>query len=133
MLLEQETYSCGTARANRKKTGQQNLETNCLEIEKWRDQENGAVRCDGGKTGRVVLLLSTNSDPRNDGSVTRKIGKGNEEIETACPQAVINYTKRIAVIDTTFYFPKNSIKCSIHKNVVCYPKFQVVMVSDCNF
>ena len=42
---------------------------------------------------RVVLLLSTNSDPRTDGSFTRKTGKGNEGIEIACPQAVINYTK----------------------------------------
>jgi len=40
------------------------------------------------------VLLSTNSDPRADGSVTRKTGKGNEEIEIACPQAVINYTKQ---------------------------------------
>ena len=30
---------------------------------------------------RVFLLLSTNSDPRTDGSVTRKTGKGNEETE----------------------------------------------------
>ena len=30
---------------------------------------------------RVVLLLSTNSDPQSDGSGTRKTGKGNEEIE----------------------------------------------------
>ena len=43
----------------------------------------------------VVRLLSTNSDPRTDGSVTRKTGKGNEEIEIACPQAVINYTKHM--------------------------------------
>jgi len=27
---------------------------------------------------RVALLLSTKSDPRTDGSVTRKTGKGNE-------------------------------------------------------
>ena len=39
---------------------------------------------------RVVLLLSTNSDPWTDGSVTRKTGKGNEEIEIACPQAILN-------------------------------------------
>ena len=44
---------------------------------------------------RVVILLSTNSDPRTDGSVTRKIGKGSEETEIACPQAVINYTKHM--------------------------------------
>jgi len=46
---------------------------------------------------RVVLLLSTNSDPRTDGSVTRKTGKGNEEIEIACPKAVINYTKHMGL------------------------------------
>jgi hypothetical protein len=48
---------------------------------------------------RVVLLLSTNSDPRTDGSVTRKTGKGNEEIEIACPEAVINYTKHMGDVD----------------------------------
>ena len=47
----------------------------------------------------VVLLLSTNSDPRTDGSVTQKTGKGNEEIEIACPQAVINYTKHMGGVD----------------------------------
>jgi hypothetical protein len=40
------------------------------------------------------VLLSTNSDPWTDGSVTRKTGKG-KEIEIACPQAVINYTKHM--------------------------------------
>jgi hypothetical protein len=49
----------------------------------------------GGQDKCVVLLLSTNSDPRTDGWVTRKTGKGNEEIEIACPQAVINYTKHM--------------------------------------
>ena len=47
----------------------------------------------------VVLLLSTNSEPRTDGSVTRKTGQGNEEIETACPQAVINNTKHVGGVD----------------------------------
>jgi len=42
-------------------------------------------------------VLSTNSDPRADGSVTRKTEKGNEEIEIACPQTVINYTKHMDV------------------------------------
>ena len=50
---------------------------------------------------RVVLLLSTNSDPQTDGSVTRKTGKGNEEIEIACPQAVINYTKHMGGVDVS--------------------------------
>ena len=50
---------------------------------------------------RVVLLLSTNSDLRTDGSVTRKTGKGNEEIEIACPQAVINYAKHMGGVDVS--------------------------------
>ena len=50
---------------------------------------------------RVVLLLSTNSDPRTDGSVTRKTGKGNEEIKIACPQAAINYTKHMGGVDVS--------------------------------
>ena len=50
---------------------------------------------------RVVLLLSTYSDPRIDALVTRKTGKGNEEIEIACPQAIINYTKHMGGVDVS--------------------------------
>ena len=50
---------------------------------------------------RVVLLLSTNSDIQSDGLGTRKTGKGNEEIEIACPQAVINYTKHMGGVDVS--------------------------------
>ena len=42
-----------------------------------------------------VVLLSTNSDPRTDSTVTRKTGKGNDEIEIAYPQAFRNYTKHM--------------------------------------
>ena len=50
---------------------------------------------------RVVLLLSTNSDPQSDGSGTRKTRKCNEEIEIAYPQAVINYTKHMGGVDVS--------------------------------
>ena len=50
---------------------------------------------------RVVHLLSTNSDPRTDVSITRKTGKGNEEIEIACTQAVVNYTKHMGGVDVS--------------------------------
>jgi hypothetical protein len=46
----------------------------------------------------TVLLLSTNSDPLN-GAVKRKTGKGNEEVEIPCPQAIINYTKYMGGVD----------------------------------
>ena len=42
MLLEQETYSCGTTKANKKKLANRIQETNCLEIEEGRVQENAA-------------------------------------------------------------------------------------------
>jgi hypothetical protein len=47
----------------------------------------------------VVFFPSTNSDPQTDGWVTRKTGKGNEETETARPQAIINYTKHLGDVD----------------------------------
>jgi len=40
-----------------------------------------------------------NSDTRIYGSVKRKAGKGNEEIEIKCFQAVIIYTKRVPGVD----------------------------------
>jgi len=53
---------------------------------------------------RVVLLLSTNSEPRTEGAVTKKkkkTAKGSEEIAFACPQAVINYTKHVGGVDVS--------------------------------
>jgi hypothetical protein len=35
----------------------------------------------------------------NDGAVKRKTGKGNEEFEIPCPQAIINYTKYMGCVD----------------------------------
>ena len=54
----------------------------------------------------VVLLLSTNSDPQTDSSVTRKTGKDNEEIEIACPHAIINYTKHMGGVDVRSWVHK---------------------------
>ena len=50
---------------------------------------------------RRIVLLSTESDPQTNGWVTRKTGKGNEEIEIACPQAIINYTKHMGGVDVS--------------------------------
>jgi hypothetical protein len=47
----------------------------------------------------TVQLLSTNSDPLNDGAVKHKTGKGNKKVEIPCPQAIINYTKYICGVD----------------------------------
>ena len=83
MLLEQEMYSCGTTRENRKNWPTEFrkptvLKLKCSESRKMQHEHVTVVvwqdKC-------VVLLLSTNSNPRTDGSVTRKTGKGNEEIE----------------------------------------------------
>jgi hypothetical protein len=50
---------------------------------------------------RTVQLLSTNSDLLNDGVVERKTGKGREEAEIPCPQAIINYTKYMGGVDSS--------------------------------
>jgi len=92
MLLEQETYRCGTTRANRKNWPTEFRKPTVLKLKRGesRKMQHEDVTAVGWQDKRVVLILSTNSDPRTDGSVTRKTGKGNEETEIACPQAVIN-------------------------------------------
>jgi len=103
MLLEQETYSCGTTRANRKNWPTEFRKPTVLKLKRGeaRKMQHEDVTAVVWQDIRVVLLLSTNSDNRTDGSVTRKTGKGNEEIEIACPQAVINYTKHIGGVDVS--------------------------------
>jgi hypothetical protein len=48
---------------------------------------------------RDVLLLSTNSDPRSDGTVKKKIGNGKQKIQMPCPNAVMNYTHNVGGVD----------------------------------
>ena len=101
MLLEQETYSCETARANRKNWPTEFRKPTVLKLKRGesRKLQHKDVTAVVWQDKRVVLLLSTNFDPRTDGSVTRKTGKGNKEIEIACPQAVINYMKHMGGVD----------------------------------
>jgi hypothetical protein len=86
----------GTARANRKNWPTEFRKSSVLKLKtgESRKLQYKDVTAVVWQDKRVVLLLSTNSDPWTDGSVTRKTGKGNDEIEIACPQAVTNYTKR---------------------------------------
>ena len=95
--LEQETYSCGTTGANRKNWSTEFRKPTVLKLKRGesRKMQPEDVTSVVLEDRRVVLLLSTNSDPRTHGSVTRKTGKGNEQIEIACTQAVINYTKHM--------------------------------------
>jgi hypothetical protein len=46
-----------------------------------------------------VLLLSTNSDPRSDRKVEKKIGNGKQKIQIPCPNAVMNYTHNMGGVD----------------------------------
>ena len=101
MLLAQETYSCGTTRANRKNWPAQFRKPAALKLKRGesRKMQHEDVTAVVWQDKHVILLLSTNSDPRTDGSVTRKTGKGNEEIEIPCPNAIINYTKHMGGVD----------------------------------
>jgi hypothetical protein len=101
--IEKELYSWGTTRANSKNWPTEFRKPAAL---KFKRGESRKMQCEDvtavlWKDKRVVLLLSTNSDPRTDGTVTRKTGTGNEEIEIACPQAVINYTKHMEGVDVS--------------------------------
>jgi hypothetical protein len=103
MLLEQEMYNCGTARANRKNWPTEFKQPTILKLKRGesRKMQHEDVTAVVWQNKRVVLLLSTNSDPRTDGSVTRKTRKSNEEIEIARPQAIINYTKHFGCVDVS--------------------------------
>jgi hypothetical protein len=48
---------------------------------------------------RDVLLLSTNSDPRSDRTVEKKIGNGEQKIQMPCPNTVMNYTCNMGRVD----------------------------------
>ena len=102
MLLEQETYSCGTTSANRKNWPTEFRKPTVLKLKRGesRKMQHEDVMAVVWQDKRVVLHF-TNSDPQTDGSVTRKTGKGNKEIEIACPQAVINYTKHMGGVDVS--------------------------------
>ena len=103
MLLEPETYSCGTTRANGKNWPTEFRKPTVFKLKRGesRKMQHEDVTAVVWQNKRVVLLLSTNSDPQSDGSGTRKTGKGNEEIEIVCPQVIINYTKHMGGVDVS--------------------------------
>jgi len=103
MLLEQETYSCVITMANRKNWPTEFRKPTVLKLKRGesRKMQHEDVMAVVWQDKRVVILLSTNSNPWTDGSVTRKTGKGSEEIKIACPQAIINYTKHMGGVDVS--------------------------------
>jgi len=118
MLLEQERYSCGTTRANRINWPTELRKPTVLKLKRGesRKMQYEDVMAVVWQDKCVVLLLSTNSDPWTDGSVTRKRGKGNEELEIACPQAVINYTKHMGGVDVSDQNASTVVSASFQKN-----------------
>ena len=69
MLLEQETYSCGTTRANRLNWPSEFRKPTVLKVKRGESKkmQHEDVTVVVWHDKRVVLLLSTNSDPRTDG------------------------------------------------------------------
>ena len=101
MFLEKETYSCGTTRANRKNWPTEFGKPTVFKLKRGESRKMQHEDMTAVVWQDKCVVLSTNSDPRNDGSVTRKTGKGKEEIEIACTQAVINYTKHMGGVDVS--------------------------------
>ena len=103
MMLEQEKYTCGTTRSNTRNWPKEFTKPTVLKLKtaEPRKMQHEDVTAVVWQDKRVVLLLSTNSDPLTGVSVTGKTGKGNEVIEIACPQAVKNYMKRTGGVDVS--------------------------------
>jgi hypothetical protein len=101
LLLTHNSYSCGTARVNRNGWPIQLRKTTLLKLKRGesRKLQNEDETAIVWQDKRTVQLLSTNSDPLNDGAVKCKTGKGNKEVEIPCPQAIINYTKYMGGLD----------------------------------
>jgi len=102
MLLKKETCSCGTTRTNRKNWSIEFRKPTVLKLKRgeFRKMQHEDVMAVVWQD-KCVVLHSTNSDPRTDGSVTRKTGKENTEIEFACPPAIIRYTKNMGGLDVS--------------------------------
>lgn len=101
LLLEKKMYACGTARSGRKDIPNELKKPKQLKLKRGESKklQHEDVTAVLWHDNRDVLLLSTNSDPRVDGTVKRKSGKGREEIEIPCPKSVINYTKGMGGVD----------------------------------
>jgi hypothetical protein len=101
LLPTHNSYSCGTARVNRKGWPLQFRKPALLKFkrEESRKLQNEDVTATVWQDKHAVQLLSTNSDPLNDGAVKCKREKSDEKVESPCPQAIINYTKYMGCVD----------------------------------
>mgnify|MGYP002224293578 CR=1 FL=1 len=101
LLLEKQTYACGTTRACRKDWPAEFRQPKKLKLKRGesRKLQHGDVTAIVWHDNRDVLLLSTNSDPREDDEVERNNGKGREKVKIPCPEAVVNYTKNMGGLD----------------------------------
>jgi hypothetical protein len=101
LLLTHNSCSCGIARVNRKGWAIQFRKPALLKLKRGesRKLQNEDLTAIVWQDKHTVQLLSTNSDPLIDGAVKRKTGKGNEEVEIPCPEAIINYTKYVGGVD----------------------------------
>jgi hypothetical protein len=83
MLLEQKTYSCGTTRVNRKNWPTEYRKPTVLKLKRGesRKMQHEDVTAIVWQDKRVVLLLSTNSDPQSDGLGTEKQEKAMKKLK----------------------------------------------------
>ena len=83
LLLEQETYSCGTTRANINNWPTEFRKPTILKLKRGesRKMQDEDVTAVVWQDKRVVLLLSTNSDPQSDGLGTEKQEKAMKKLK----------------------------------------------------
>ena len=83
LLLDKKVYACGTARSGRKDFPTELKNPRQLKLKRGESKklQHEDVTAVVWHDNRDVLLLSTNSDPRFDGTIKGKRGKGREELE----------------------------------------------------
>ncbi|KAG8332635.1 hypothetical protein J6590_108176 [Homalodisca vitripennis] len=94
MLLEKDTYSCGTVRINRFGWPTELKKPKSLKLKRGDSvfRQSGQVIATVWRDNREVLFLSTNSNPETILEINRKTGKGNEIVKVNFPELVNKYT-----------------------------------------
>lgn len=106
LLLQRDTYSCGTVRVNRFGWPAEFKKPKTLKLNRGdsASMQSGQVVATVWRDNREVSFLSTNANPNVISQIDRKTGKGNETIQIDCPQVVSQYTKNMGGVDRADQF-----------------------------
>lgn len=101
ILLQKDTYSCGTVRSNRFGWPTELKTPKKLKLVRGESVslQSGRVVATVWRDNRDVMFFSTNSDPQIEHDIERRTGKGAQKIVIKCPEVVVQYTKNMGGVD----------------------------------